>query len=102
SPTAAIRLGIATIYQELDLVDGLTVAENIYLGHEKTALGFFSRRGETNRAARELLSRLGHPEIKPTVEVGRLSPAAKQVVSMARALSYDARIIVMDEPSAAL
>ncbi|GAA5041242.1 ribose transport system ATP-binding protein [Thermocatellispora tengchongensis] len=100
-PTDAIRLGISTIYQELDLVDGLSVAENIFLGHEKASLGF-TRRGETNAAARDLLARLGHGEIRPTTEVGRLSPAGKQVVSMARALSHDARLIVMDEPSAAL
>ncbi|MFF5212562.1 sugar ABC transporter ATP-binding protein [Streptosporangium sp. NPDC000396] len=101
SPTAAIRLGISTIYQELDLVDGLSVAENIFLGHEPARLGFVHQ-GEANRATRELLARLGHGEIRPTTEVGRLSPAAKQVVSMARALSHDTRLIVMDEPSAAL
>src|ERR687896_375291 len=101
NPTAAMRLGIATIYQELDLVDGLTVAENIFLGHENARLGF-SRRAEMNRAARERRGRLGHPEIRPSAEVGRLSPAAKQVVSMARALSHDTRLIIMDEPSAAL
>ncbi len=101
SPTAAIQLGISTIYQELDLVDGLSVAENIFLGHEPARLGFVHQR-EANRATRELLARLGHGEIRPTTEVGRLSPAAKQVVSMARALSHDTRLIVMDEPSAAL
>ncbi|GAA2882828.1 sugar ABC transporter ATP-binding protein [Streptosporangium fragile] len=101
SPTAAIRLGISTMYQELDLVDGLSVAENVFLGHEPARLGFVSQ-GEANRATRELLARLGHGEIRPTTEVGRLSPAAKQVVSMARALSHDTRLIVMDEPSAAL
>ncbi|MGH3244131.1 MAG: sugar ABC transporter ATP-binding protein, partial [Spirillospora sp.] len=100
-PTAAMRAGIATIYQELDLVDGLSVAENIFLGHEKSAFGF-TRRGDTERAARELLGRLGHAEIPPRREVGRLPAAGKQVVSMARALSHDARLIVMDEPSAAL
>ncbi|GLW06252.1 sugar ABC transporter ATP-binding protein [Microtetraspora sp. NBRC 13810] len=100
-PTDAIRLGISTIYQELDLVDGLSVAENIFLGHEKASMGF-TRKGETNRAAQVLLDRLGHGEIRPSTEVGRLSPAGKQVVSMARALSHDARLIVMDEPSAAL
>ncbi|WP_067169224.1 sugar ABC transporter ATP-binding protein [Microtetraspora niveoalba] len=101
TPTAAMRQGIATIYQELDLVDGLSVAENILLGHERATYGF-TRRGESNRVAADLLRRLGHGEIPPTVEVGRLPPAAKQIVSMARALSHDARLIVMDEPSAAL
>ena len=74
---------------------------NIFLGHEQATLGF-TRRGEMNRAARALLTRLGHSEISPSAEVGRLSAAARQIVSMARALSYDARLIVMDEPSAAL
>jgi ribose transport system ATP-binding protein len=101
NPTAAMRLGVATIYQELDLVDGLSVAMNIFLGHEQARFGF-TRRGEMNRAARALLARLGHAEISPAAEVGRLSAAARQIVSMARALSYDARLIVMDEPSAAL
>jgi ribose transport system ATP-binding protein len=101
NPIAATRAGIATIYQELDLVDGLSVAENIFLGHERAAYGFI-RRTDTNRAARDLLAKLGHAEIPPTREVGRLSAAGKQVVSMARALSHEARVIVMDEPSAAL
>lgn len=101
SPVAAMRLGVATIYQELDLVDGLSVAENIFLGHEK-ARGGFIRRGDTHAAAEQLLERLGHGEIPPRREVGRLSAAGKQIVSMARALSHDARLIVMDEPSAVL
>jgi ribose transport system ATP-binding protein len=101
SPIAALRAGLATIYQELDLVDGLSVAENVFLGHEPSALGF-SKRGEMNEAARDLLARLGHPDIKPTREVGSLSAAGKQVVSMARALSHEAQLIIMDEPSAVL
>jgi ribose transport system ATP-binding protein len=101
TPMAAMRQGIATIYQELDLVDGLSVAENIYLGHE-FARGGVSLRGRQNRAARALLERLGHSEIPVTREVGRLSAAGKQIVSMARALSHDAQVIVMDEPSAVL
>jgi ribose transport system ATP-binding protein len=101
TPVAALRAGLATIYQELDLVDGLTVAENIVLGHEPSAYGF-SRRGAANATARALLDRLGHRDISPAREVGTLSAAGKQVVSMARALSHDARLIVMDEPSAVL
>ncbi|HEV7909262.1 MAG TPA: sugar ABC transporter ATP-binding protein [Pseudonocardiaceae bacterium] len=101
SPTAAVHQGIATIYQELDLVDGLSVAENIYLGHEQARLGFV-RRSTMNAAARELLVRLGHPEIEPARELGSMSAAGKQIVSMARALSHDAQVIVMDEPSAVL
>ncbi|NED97768.1 sugar ABC transporter ATP-binding protein [Phytoactinopolyspora alkaliphila] len=100
-PMSAMRLGIATIYQELDLVDGLTVAENIYLGHEMATTGFLHR-AQAARSTRALMERLGHPEISPHTEVGRLSAAGKQIVSMARALSHDVRLIVMDEPSAVL
>ncbi len=101
NPLAAMRLGIATIYQELDLVDGLSVAENIFLGHELATAGF-AHRADAERAAAGLLKRLGHPEISPRMEVGRLSTAGKQIVSMARALSHDVKLIIMDEPSAVL
>jgi ribose transport system ATP-binding protein len=101
TPVAALRAGLATIYQELDLVDGLSVAENIFLGHEPATLGF-SKRRQMNAAAGELLDRLGHRDVRPAREVGSLSAAGKQVVSMARALSHDARLIIMDEPSAVL
>ncbi|MCO6693422.1 MULTISPECIES: sugar ABC transporter ATP-binding protein [Streptomyces] len=102
SPIAAMRLGIATIYQELDLVEGLSVAENVYLGHEPTSAGFVVKGGEARRRAAALLRRLGHPEIDAGTLVGDLSAAHQQIVSMARALSHDVRLIVMDEPSAAL
>ena len=101
SPVSALRLGIATIYQELDLVDGLSAAENIFLGHESSRFGF-TRPSGAYASARELLARLGHPEIDPATPVADLAPAAKQIISMARALSYSARLIIMDEPSAAL
>ncbi|MGX5654487.1 sugar ABC transporter ATP-binding protein [Geodermatophilus nigrescens] len=100
-PQAALRLGIATIYQELDLVSGLTVADNVFLGREQARMGFV-RPAEINRRAAALLTRLGHPEIRPSAEVGSLSAASQQMVSIARALSQDARLIIMDEPSAVL
>ncbi|GHF44611.1 sugar ABC transporter ATP-binding protein [Streptomyces griseosporeus] len=102
SPIAAMRLGIATIYQELDLVEHLSVAENVHLGHEPTAAGFVVRRRTAKASTAALLKRLGHPEIDPGRLVGDLSAAQQQIVSMARALSHDVRLIVMDEPSAAL
>ncbi|HVD28630.1 MAG TPA: sugar ABC transporter ATP-binding protein, partial [Mycobacteriales bacterium] len=100
-PQAAMSLGIATIYQELDLVAGLSVADNIFLGREQSRFGL-ARPAVANRTAGELLTRLGHPEIRPGAEVGSLSAAAQQMVSIARALSQDARLIIMDEPSAVL
>ncbi len=101
TPQAAMRLGISTIYQELDLVPGLSVAENVFLGHELSSAGM-SQRGQMNHATAQILARLGHGEISPTREVGRLTPAAQQIVSMARALSQDTRLLVLDEPSAVL
>jgi ribose transport system ATP-binding protein len=101
SPQAADQAGIATIYQELDLVPGLSVAENVVLGHEPARFGF-TRPRDADELTRALLRRLGHPEIPPRRELGRLSAAGQQVVSMARALARDARLIVMDEPSAVL
>ncbi len=100
-PSAAMKAGIATIYQELDLVDGLTVADNVYLGNEPHRFGFVHR-GQMRRQASEVLARLGHGEIPVTREVAKLPSAAKQIVSMARALSRRARLLVMDEPSAVL
>jgi ribose transport system ATP-binding protein len=102
SPIAAMRLGIATIYQELDLVEHLSVAENVHLGHEPTAAGFVVRGKAARASTAQILKRLGHPEIDPARLVGELSAAQQQIVSMARALSHDVRLIVMDEPSAAL
>ncbi|GAA1176560.1 sugar ABC transporter ATP-binding protein [Ornithinimicrobium humiphilum] len=101
SPTSALDLGIATMYQELDVVDGLSVAENIFLGHELSSGGVLKRR-EAHARARDLMGRLGHPELTPSREVGQLSAAGKQIVSLARALSRRAKLVVMDEPSAVL
>jgi len=101
TPQAAMRAGIATIYQELDLVDDLSVAENAFLGHENSRFGF-SRRRASAQKTRAILGRLGHAEIPPRTMVRDLPAAGKQIVSMARALSHDARLIVMDEPSAVL
>src|SRR3954447_14990836 len=83
SPIAAMRLGIATIYQELDLVEHLSVAENVHLGHEPTAAGFVVRGKAARASTTALLHRLGHPEIDPARLVGELPAAQRQIVSMA-------------------
>lgn len=101
TPVAALGMGIATMYQELDVVDGLTITENIFLGHENATAGVLHT-AAANRRARELLTRLGHGDLSPSREVGSLSAANKQIVSMARALSRDTKLIIMDEPSAVL
>ncbi|KOT99705.1 hypothetical protein ADK70_02995 [Streptomyces rimosus subsp. pseudoverticillatus] len=71
------------------------------LGHEPATAGFLRARAARSATA-GLLRRLGHPEIDPGAPVGSLSTAGQQIASMARALSHDVRLIVMDEPPAAL
>jgi ribose transport system ATP-binding protein len=100
-PAATLARGVATIYQELDLVEDLTVAQSIFLAHEARRGPFLDReRMRTESAA--LLARLGHEGIDPRARISALRPAAQQVVSIARALSHDLRLLVMDEPSAIL
>jgi len=100
-PDAALSAGVATMYQELDLVGDLSVADNIFLGHERRIGPLLDRR-RMRREAGELLGRLGHAALDPGALVDELRPADKQIVSMARALSRDVRLLIMDEPSAIL
>jgi ribose transport system ATP-binding protein len=99
-PLDAERLGLVMIHQELNLVPGLTVAENIFLGHEPTEGGLIAD-GRMSTEARDLLHRL-RCEIDPDLPVSELSVAEQQLVEIARALQRRARLLVMDEPSAAL
>ncbi|MEO8498395.1 MAG: ATP-binding cassette domain-containing protein, partial [Planctomycetota bacterium] len=99
-PHDSQRAGIGIIYQEFNLVPELTVRENIFLGQEGGALRWINTRGEHRRAT-QLFERLGVP-LDPESICGSLTVAQQQIVEIAKALSQDARIIVMDEPSAAL
>ncbi len=102
SPRDALAAGIAVIPQELHLVTSLTVAENIYLGREpRTAAGLIDR-AALNRRARAQLDAIGADGITPEVRLGALPAADRQMVAIAHALSYDARCLIMDEPTAAL
>jgi ribose transport system ATP-binding protein len=100
SAMEAQRLGIATIYQEFNLVPQLTVAENIFLGRQHRRFGVVDRRG-MRRAARELLDRM-KVRVDPDARVQSLGVARRQMVEIAKALSLDARILIMDEPTASL
>jgi ABC-type sugar transport system ATPase subunit len=100
SPHAAQRLGISIIYQELNLVPQLSVRENIFLGREGGRFGFPDLRHETE-VTRRLFRTLGL-EIDAERRCAELTVAQRQAVEIAKALAFDARIIVMDEPSAAL
>jgi len=100
NPIDAERHGLAIIHQELNLVPGLTVAENIFLGHEPTAGGLI--RSQTMQSvSRDLLRRL-RCEVDPATPISDLSVAEQQLVEIARALRENARLLVMDEPTAAL
>ena len=100
SPQGSLRSGVAVIYQEFNLVPGLTACENIFLGQEPTRVGFIAQSQERRQAA-ELFKRLG-VEVDLDVPCRRLTTAQQQLVEIAKALAFQARIIVMDEPSAAL
>jgi ribose transport system ATP-binding protein len=100
SPQDSRRAGVAVIYQEFNLVPGLTACENIFLGQEVTRAGFVATGNERRRAA-ELFQRLG-VKIDLDAPCRRLTTAQQQLVEIAKALAVEARIIVMDEPSAAL
>lgn len=101
SPLEARRAGVAMIHQELSLAPHLTVMENIVLGVEPARFGLV-RWDAVRATARDALAQLHHPEIRPDAVVGTLSPAAQQLVEIARAFAVGARVLVLDEPTSSL
>lgn len=100
SAAEAMRQGIVLIHQELNLAENLSAAANVYLGREPQRWGFIDHR-EMCRRAQVLLDRLGFglPADSP---VAHLSPGKKQIIEIAKALATDARLLIMDEPTASL
>jgi len=96
----AQRLGIALIHQELNLADNLTVAANIFLGREPRT-GWFIRRAETETASLIALRQVGL-DVSPRTLVSTLSIGRQQMVEIAKALSANARVLIMDEPTSSL
>jgi rhamnose transport system ATP-binding protein len=98
---AAHKAGVTAIHQETVLFDELTVAENIFIGHApRTRWGLIDRRAMRSRAA-EILRSIG-ASISPAARLRDLGIASRHLVAIARALSVDARVVIMDEPTAAL
>ncbi len=100
SPSDAEACGISTVYQEVNLVPSLSVAENLCLGRQPGRLGFISW-SATRRHARAALARLGL-DLDVDAELGTLSVALQQMVAIARALDRSARLLILDEPTASL
>jgi ABC-type sugar transport system ATPase subunit len=100
TPQSSKASGIGIIYQEFNLVPYLTVRENIFLGQEPSRISFIPKRDESEKA-RALFERIG-VDVPIEIECRQLTVAQQQIVEIAKTLAQDARIIVMDEPSAAL
>ncbi len=100
-PSQAMELGVATIYQDVDLVDTLSVADNIFQGAEIRKNGIFIDRRKQEEKAGEILRAL-NMTIRPDVLVETLSPGQKQNLQIAKALHKKAKILIMDEPTASL
>lgn len=100
SPSDALAAGISTVYQEIDLLPNLTVAENICLGREPRVAGVISRKAMIQQA-KQALAELGI-DVDPTAELATQSTAIQQLVAIARAISGDVKVLVLDEPTSSL
>ena len=102
SPLEALRSGVSTLYQEQNLLPDRTVVDNILISGQPRRLGVFLDRRRARQVTGEALARVGAGHIRPDVSVGRLSVADRQMVDIARALYRNSRLLIMDEPTAAL
>jgi ribose transport system ATP-binding protein len=101
NPMDARHAGVAMIYQELFLAPDLTVEQNICLGFEPAGR-LFLKLGEMRDRARQVLDRLGHPEISTSAEAGSLSVSQQQIVEIARAVALGCKVLILDEPTSSL
>lgn len=101
STSEAVEAGVSTIHQEVNLIPVRSVAENLFLAREPKRGPFIDQR-QLVRDSEELLARYGLESVDPNAEVGRLSIAVRQMVAIVRAVSQDARTVIMDEPTSSL
>lgn len=101
-PAQATTLGIAIVYQTLSLTDGLSVAENIFANRQPHNRWGFINYNALHKAADDLLSRLTIDTIRPETPVGQLSPGQRQMVEIAKALSQNPDLLLLDEPTASI
>jgi ribose transport system ATP-binding protein len=101
-PKHTLEMGIGIVHQELNMMDLLTVAENLFIGREYTKRnGVFLDKREQNRRAAKLFDKL-NMNIEPTQQLGRLTIGKQQMVEIARAVSHNLQVLILDEPTAAL
>lgn len=98
NPVQSREAGIACVYQELNIVKQLSVTDNVFMGRavKKNGLLDYPRMYEE---AKQALTTLGHPEIDVKMECGKLGTGQQQMVEIAKAVSLDAKLIIMDEPT---
>ena len=101
NPRQGLDAGVGIVYQELSLLPNMTIAENISLGREETRLGVVAR-DSARKMAEKALALLGVDRLDINTRVGRLSLAQQQIVEIAKVMSYGPRVLVLDEPTAAL
>jgi len=101
NPSDALQKGVATIYQELNLLSMRTVVSNITLGREPTARGWLKKK-EAQEQVKRILKKLNSTQIPLDAQVGDLKISEKQIIEIAKAISRDCKILIMDEPTAAL
>lgn len=102
TPVQGREAGVACVYQELNIVKQLSVTDNIFMGRsQKNRLGLLDY-PRMHKEAKETLESLGHPEINPKTQCGKLGIGLQQMVEIAKAISLDAKLIIMDEPTSSL